>query len=564
MTQDPGLTETVSLRESRPPPEWLAGRSIVLVGLMGAGKTSIGRRLAAHLSLPFRDADVEIELAAGCTISELFQRYGEREFREGERRVIRRLLSADPIVLAFGGGAFMDADTRATVRREAVSIWLRCGLPVLLRRVAGRMHRPLLANQNHQEVLQRLMAARHPVYAEADIVVDVTDDTQEVTTGHVLDALYAFRPPRRLSLALTSSGYEVVAGENLLASAGALLAPVLAQKRAVVITDTTVAALHLPTLLRGLEATAVETRCITVPAGEAAKTLACYGEVVEQLLDSGVERRTTVIALGGSAVGDLAGFVAATTLRGLPFVQVPTTLLSQVDSSIGGKVGIDTRHGKNLLGAFHQPRMVLADTATLATLPRRQLAAGYVELVKAALIGDAVFFEWCEANGAAVLAGNHATQAEGILRASAFKAQAVTGDEREEKTENGRALLNLGHTFGYALETELGNNTILHGEAVGLGIGLAFRLSARLGLCAEADGERVIGHLASLGVPMELAAFGRPLSAARLLEHMHHDKKIRDRRLTFVLLRGIGNAFTHGEVPEEAVAAVLREAGCEP
>lgn len=562
MTQNPGASERVSLRESRPPPEWMAGRSIVLVGLMGAGKTSIGRRLAARLGLPFRDADAEIELAAGCTIAELFQRYGEREFREGERRVIRRLLSGDPLVLAFGGGAFMDADTRATVRREAVSIWLRCGLPILLRRVAGRMHRPLLANQNHEDVLQRLMAVRHPVYAEADIVVDCTDDTQEATTDRVLEALYAFRPPRRLSLALTTAGYEVVVGENLLTSAGALLAPVLAQKRAVVITDTVVAALHLPALLRGLEATAVDTRCITVASGEAAKSLACYGEVVEQLLDSGVERRTTVIALGGSAIGDLAGFVAATTLRGLPFVQVPTTLLAQVDSSIGGKVGIDTRHGKNLLGAFYQPRMVLADTATLATLPRRELAAGYVELVKAALIGDASFFSWCEANGAAVLAGDPTAQAEAILRACAFKAQTVTSDEREEKPQDGRALLNLGHTFGYAFETELGHGRILHGEAVALGIDLAFRLSARLGLCAEADGARVRAHFASVGVPVGLGGFGRPLPAARLLEHMRHDKKIRDGRLTFVLTRGIGQACTYNDVPDEAVTAVLLEAGC--
>jgi shikimate kinase/3-dehydroquinate synthase len=190
--------------------------------------------LAARLGLPFRDADREIELAAGCTIAELFERFGEREFRDGERRVIRRLLSGDPMVLAFGGGAFMDADTRATVRREAISIWLRCSVPVLVRRVANRSHRPLLQGQNHAEVLQRLMAIRHPVYAEADIVVDCGDDSQEATTARVLEALFDFRPPRRVSLALPSAGYDVVVGDDLLTSAGALLAPVLAQKRAVV------------------------------------------------------------------------------------------------------------------------------------------------------------------------------------------------------------------------------------------------------------------------------------------------------------------------------------------
>ena len=562
VTRNIGVQERVSLKESCTLPACLAGRSIVLVGLMGAGKTSIGRRLAARLGLPFRDADAEIELAAGCTIAELFERFGEREFRDGERRVIRRLLAADPLVLATGGGAFMDADTRATMRCEAVSIWLRCRLPVLLRRVAGRTHRPLLHGQNPEEVLRRLIAERHPIYAEADVIVDCSDDSPEATTARVLEALQAWRAPRRLSLALSTSGYDVVVGEGLLARAGALLAPVLPQKRAVVVTDATVAPLHLPALLGGLAATAIETRTITVPPGETSKDFATYGEVVDQLLAGGVERRTCVIALGGGVVGDLAGFAAASTLRGLPFVQVPTTLLSQVDSSVGGKTGINTRHGKNLVGAFHQPRMVLADTATLATLPPRELRAGYAEVAKAGLIGDAAFFAWCEANGAAVIAGDRDAQAEAVLRACAFKAQVVGDDEREEKPSDGRALLNLGHTFGHALEAELGYGTLLHGEGVAVGMGLAFRLSARLGLCSEADAERVIAHLAAVGLPAELTHLNRRLSAGRLIGHMRRDKKMRDGKLNFVLARGIGQAFTCGEVAGEAVEGVLREAGC--
>ena len=563
MTRNLGMKERVGLKESCSPPAWMAGRSIVMVGLMGAGKTAIGRRLADRLGMPFRDADSEIELAAGSTIAELFDRFGEREFRDGERRVMRRLLSGDPLVLATGGGAFIDADTRAIVRREAISIWLRCSLPVLLRRLASRTHRPLLADQNHEDVLRQMMAVRQPVYAEADIVVDCGDDSPDATTAQVLEALLDFRPPRRLSLALASAGYDVVVGEDLLRRAGGLLAPVLAQKRAVVVTDATVAALHLPALLAGLEATAVETRTITVPPGETSKSLASYGQVVDQLLAGGIERRTTVIALGGGVVGDLAGFAAATTLRGLPFVQVPTTLLAQVDSSVGGKTGINTPHGKNLLGAFHQPRMVLADTATLTTLPRRELGAGYVELAKAGVIGDAAFFAWCEANGAAVVGGDRELQAEAILRACAFKAQVVGNDEREEQPNDGRALLNLGHTFGHALEAELGFGTILHGEAVAVGMGLAFRLSVALGLCPVADGERVIAHMASVGVPAELAQLNRRLSAARLIGHMRRDKKIRDGKLTFVLAHGIGAAFTRNDVPAEAVETVLREAGCE-
>ncbi|MEJ0015325.1 MAG: 3-dehydroquinate synthase [Acetobacteraceae bacterium] len=558
------MTRNTTLKEAVPLPEALTGRSIVLVGLMGAGKTSIGRRLAARLGLPFRDADAEIELAAGCTIPELFARYGEADFRAGERRVIRRLLSGDPLVLAFGGGAFMDAETRAASREEAVSVWLRCPLTTLLRRVAGRDNRPLLAGGNPAEVLQRLIDVRYPVYAEADVVVDCLDESPESTTGRVLNALLAWRAPRRLSVVLPSTSYDVVIGEDLLARAGALLAPRMEQKRAMVVTDEEVARLHLPTLLRGLEATGVAAGQIVVPQGEASKSLASWQGVVDQLLEARVERRTTVIALGGGVVGDLAGFAAATTLRGLPFVQVPTTLLSQVDSSVGGKTGVNTRQGKNLVGAFYQPRMVLADTATLATLPPRELRAGYAEIAKAGLIGDAAFFAWCEANGAAVVGGNREAQAEAIRRACAFKAAVVGDDEREEKPNDGRALLNLGHTFGHALEAEYGyTGGLLHGEGVAVGLGLAFRLSARLGHCSAADADRVVSHVAALGMPAELRMLNRRFSAGTLIGHMRRDKKVRDGVLKFVLVRGIGQAFTAGDVPAEAVVDLLREEGCE-
>ena len=544
-------------------PPTLAGRSLVLVGLMGAGKTSIGRRLAARLGLPFRDADAEIELAAGCTIPELFRRYGEQDFREGERRVIRRVLAGDPLVLATGGGAFMDPQTRATVRDEAVSLWLRCGLPTLVRRVASRNNRPLLQDGNPADILAGLMEKRHPVYAEADIVVDCGDEPPELTTAKVLDALHAWRRPRRLAVALSSAQYDVVVGDGLLARAGALLAPVLPQKRAVVVTDETVAALHLPTLLDGLAATGIEARTVVVAPGEASKSMAGFTYVAESLLDAGVERQTAVIALGGGVVGDLAGFAAAVTLRGLPFVQVPTTLLSQVDSSVGGKTGINTRHGKNLLGAFHQPRAVLADTGVLGTLPARELMAGYAEIAKAGLIGDAAFFEWCEAHAGALIAGDHEARAEAVLRACAFKAAVVGDDEREELPNDGRALLNLGHTFAHAFEAEVGyGGGLLHGEAVAVGLGLACRLSERLGHCAPGVAGRVAAHLDAVGLPSGPGMLNRRFSTARLLAAMKRDKKMRDGRLRFVLLRGVGDAFTSGDVPEDAVVGLLRDEGC--
>ncbi len=556
------MTRNTALARRPVDPVHANQRSIVLVGLMGAGKTAIGRRLAVRLGLPFRDSDIEIEAAAGRSVQELFSQFGEPHFRAGERRVIRRLLDGPPIVLATGGGAFLDPVTRATVRQRGTSIWLRAPLPVLLRRVALRRTRPLLANGDPAEIMARLITQRHPIYAEADIVVDCIDDLPDQTTRRVAAALAEYRRPSRLPVRTGSAAYDVVVGDGLLARAGALLAPVLPQKRAVVISDTTVAGLHARALMEGLAATGFDATLLTVPPGEASKSLAVFGDLVDRILETGAERRTAVLALGGGVVGDLAGFAAATALRGLPFVQLPTTLLAQVDSGVGGKTAINTARGKNLLGAFHQPHMVIADTATLGTLPPREKRAGYAEVVKAGLIGDAGFYAWCEKNGALVVGDDRDAQAEAVLRACAFKAAVVGDDEREERPSDGRALLNLGHTFGHAIEAECGYGTVLHGEAVAIGLGLAFRLSAALGHCDQALAERVEGHLAAVGLPSELSMLNRRFSAQQLMDRMRRDKKMRDGRLAFVLARGIGDAFTASDVPPEAVAALLRHAGC--
>jgi shikimate kinase/3-dehydroquinate synthase len=300
-----------------------------------------------------------------------------------------------------------------------------------------------------------------------------------------------------------------------------------------------------------------------VAAGEASKSLSVYGQVADALLEEGVERRTAVIALGGGVVGDLAGFAAATVLRGLPFAQIPTTLLAQVDSSVGGKTGINTAFGKNLLGAFYQPRIVLADTAALRTLPRRELQAGYAEILKAGLIGDPALYSWCEENGMALLAGDRGAQAHAVAAACAFKAAIVAADEREEQAEGGRALLNLGHTFAHALEAESGyTGALLHGEAVALGLVLAFRLSELLGVCAGGVADRIAAHLRRCGMAAELGQLDRVFSASRLIAHMQRDKKMRDGRLAFVLARRAGEAFTSRDVPADAVMSLLRQAGC--
>ncbi|WP_342449546.1 3-dehydroquinate synthase [Falsiroseomonas frigidaquae] len=555
------------LAPDAPPPEPAVPtpprRSVVLVGMPGCGKSSIGRRLAVKLGLPFVDADTEIEAAAGLPITEIFTRYGEPHFRDGERRVIARLLAGPPLVLATGGGAFTDARTRRAVAESgAIAVWLRCTLPVLLRRVAGREHRPLFLNRDPREVLERLMTVRHPTFAEATVIVDCTDEPPETTTRRVMEAVEAHREPARLKVRLAERSYDILVGEGLLARAGALVAPVLPARRVVVVTDSSVAPLHLPTLLDGLEAAGIAVvGTVEVPPGEASKSFAQLERVVEATLAAGADRRTAVLALGGGVVGDLAGFAAAVALRGLPFIQIPTTLLAQVDSSVGGKTGINLGLGKNLVGAFHQPLLVLADTGVLATLPPRELRAGYAEVAKHGLL-QGPLWDWCEAEGARAVAGDPAALAHAVLESCRLKAGVVAADEREESVEGGRALLNLGHTFGHAFEAECGyGGTLLHGEAVAVGLGLAASLSARLGFCSQELPGRVISHLQACGLPARIADLPRGFSTERLMARMRKDKKVRDGAMRFVLLRGPGDAFTTAEVPPAAVEALLRDEG---
>ena len=551
------------LADAAPPEGEAPRRSVVLVGLPGVGKSSVGRRLAARLGLPFLDSDTEIEAAAGLPVPEIFARYGEAHFRDGERRVIARILAGPPAVLATGGGAFSDARTRAAVRGAgALAVWLRCRLPVLVRRVAGRDNRPLFVGRDPVEVLEALLAARARFYAEADLVVDCSDDGPERTTAEVAGAIGAHRAPVRLRVALGERSYEVVAGENLLARAGALLAPVLPARRVAVVSDEAVAALHGPALRRGLEEAGFAVRAeVAVPAGERSKSMASLERVLDAILAGGADRRTAVVALGGGVVGDLAGFAAAVALRGLPFVQVPTTLLAQVDSSVGGKTGVNLAAGKNLAGAFHQPRIVLADTGVLATLPARELRAGWAEVAKHGLL-DGPLWTWCELNGAAAMRGDADALRHAVLESCRLKAAVVAADEREESAEGGRALLNLGHTFGHAVEAECGyDGTLLHGEAVALGLVLAAELSARLGYCDAALPARVARHLEDVGLPARLGALNRRFRLDALLGRMRRDKKAREGAMRFVLLRGPGECFTGDAVPEAAVAAVLRDAG---
>jgi len=361
-----------------------------------------------------------------------------------------------------------------------------------------------------------------------------------------------------VTVALGGRSYEILVGSGLLGQAGALMRPLMAERRAVIVTDRTVADLHLAALARSLDDADIAHHAIILPPGEETKDFVHFASLTDEILARGIERRTMLVALGGGVVGDLAGFAAATLLRGIDFVQVPTTLLAQVDSSVGGKTGIDTRHGKNLIGAFHQPRLVLADGDALATLPARELAAGYAEIVKYGLIRDAAFFAWLEANGAMLLAGDAAARRHAVVASCRAKAAVVAADERESGE---RELLNLGHTFGHALEAATGfGSVLLHGEAVAIGMVLAFEFVMRGGLCPAADTERLRRHLAASGLPTAIPKpNGRPLAAESLLAAMGKDKKVRGGRITLVLPRRIGEAFVTSDIPAEVIGAFLAE-----
>ncbi|MBE2276519.1 MAG: 3-dehydroquinate synthase [Rhodobacteraceae bacterium] len=358
---------------------------------------------------------------------------------------------------------------------------------------------------------------------------------------------------------LGARSYEVRIGGGLIGSAGQLVAPLLRRNRVAVVTDETVAALHLAALTAAFEAEGVAVSSLILPPGEATKGWPQFATCVEWLLQEKIERRDMVVAFGGGVIGDLVGFAAAVLRRGVRFVQIPTTLLAQVDSSVGGKTGINTAQGKNLVGAFHQPSLVLADIAVLETLSRRDFLAGYGEVVKYGLLGDPLFFEWLEVEGSAMAAGDRAARLRAVTRSVEMKAGIVARDETEEGE---RALLNLGHTFCHALEKTTGySDRLLHGEGVAIGCALAFELSQRLGLCSQEAPSRVRAHLRAMGMKTDLADIPGDLPGPEaLLALMAQDKKVIDGRLRFVLARGIGQAFVAEDVPPEAVLKLLSDA----
>jgi shikimate kinase/3-dehydroquinate synthase len=546
----------------------LGARSIVLVGMMGAGKTSTGRRLAARLGLPFVDADLEIEAAHKLTIPEIMAQYGEPYFRDGERRVMARLLAGPPRVLATGGGAYMNADTRAAIRANGVSVWLRADPDVLMRRVRRKPLRPLLQTADPEATLRALVEIRYPVYAQADLTIDTGETLHETVVEAVVEALQRHlrteaasvnESPivRTVPVALGERAYDIHVGAGLIEDAGRHLAALAPGAACAIVTDAHVATSHLAALQRALDRARVRHEAIVVPAGERSKSWPEFQRVCDAILAARFERGDLVVALGGGVVGDLAGFAAASVRRGMRFVQIPTTLLAQVDSSVGGKTGINSAHGKNLIGAFHQPSLVLIDTAALATLPEREFRAGYAEVVKYALISDAAFFDRLEAQWRAIFDGGPQRD-DAIAHCCAMKADVVVRDE----TERGdRALLNLGHTFGHAFErlVDYDGARLVHGEAVAIGLACAFRFSQQQGLCSGQDAERVVAHLRAVGLPTRIGDIPDfKADADTILDAMRQDKKVQRGALTFILAHGIGKSFVARDVAADAVHRFLQ------
>lgn len=527
---------------------------------MGSGKSTLGQALAVRLGRSFIDLDARIAAAAGCTIPAIFEAEGEAGFREHEADALRAALAEAPAVIASGGGAVLRPDNRAAMRQAATVVYLQIDAATQLARLAGDRDRPLLQATDPAQTLARLQAQREPLYrACAHLLFDTGTLAPEAAAAALARCLQTLQdrsmPELRQQVAVGGAApYPIHIGPGLLDD-GALLAQPLRGRHALVVSDANVAPLYADRLEAALRAARPGLRLArhVIPAGEAEKTLANFSGTIDALAALGATRDACVYALGGGVVGDLAGFAGACWMRGIDVVQLPTTLLSMVDSSVGGKTAVDIPQGKNLIGAFHAPHAVLADTASLRTLPPRELRAGLAEVIKYGAIVDADFLRWLDAHRDALLAGDDLALGTAIARSCAHKA-AITARDPLEHGE--RALLNFGHTFGHAIEAEQGyGDGLNHGEAVAVGMLLAARLAARLGMATDADADALQTLLARFDLPTQIPA---GLAPEALLARMRLDKKAQASGLRFILWDRPGAARVVADVDEAAVLAALR------
>ncbi|AZP11440.1 bifunctional shikimate kinase/3-dehydroquinate synthase AroKB [Undibacterium parvum] len=539
--------------------------SIFLVGLMGSGKTTVGRALAKKLNKRFIDTDHEIEARTGVSIPVIFEVEGEASFRQREAEVVKDLTAQDGVVLATGGGAILDEASRRFLHERGTVIYLRAGINSILQRTRHDKNRPLLRTADPRKKLEELEAQREPLYQQiAHLVIETGRPNVQFLVQSILTQL-AFIPGalssenvllmqqqasfQTLRVELGERSYPIAIGASLLASSDVLRQHIKGQRVAVV-TNTVVAPLYLAALEERLRDLGKQVISIILPDGEEHKTWASLMLIFDALLEAKCDRKITLLALGGGVIGDMTGFAAASYMRGVPFVQIPTTLLSQVDSSVGGKTGINHPLGKNMIGAFYQPQAVIADTATLNTLPDRELSAGLAEVIKHGAIIDAAFFEWIESHILQLRSKDPESLAYAISRSCEIKADVVRQDEREGGL---RAILNFGHTFAHAIESGLGYGKWLHGEAVGCGMVMAADLSCRMGYIDYVSKIRVQKLVEAAGLP----SIAPDLGESRWLELMEVDKKNENGQIKFILLKPLGAPIITG-VPKETLLACLR------
>jgi len=535
-------------------------RNVFLIGPMGSGKTAVGKQLARALNLEFRDADVEIERRTGVNIPYIFEKEGEAGFRERERETIDVLTQMDSVLIATGGGAVLLPENRERLAKRGCVAYLKTSVAQQLERTRHNKQRPLLNTSDPEAKLRLLMEQRATLY-ESIADITVSTDGQRVATvcEQILEQLkmrdqWLDGPPRsnvhRVNIDLGERSYPILIGQGLLDNRE-LLAQMIPARDVFVVTNDRVGPLYLQRLLAALPDK--RSASIHLPDGEAHKTLATVSTIFDALVAARMNRDAVIIALGGGVVGDMAGFAAACYQRGIDYVQVPTTLLAQVDSSVGGKTAVDHPGGKNLIGAFHQPRAVIADITTLSTLPDRELRAGLAEVVKYGFIRDSVFLNWIEANTQSLLNRDAAALAHAIQRSCEIKTEIVGIDEREQGL---RAILNFGHTFGHAIETATGYGEWLHGEAIATGMVMAADMSQRLGWISATDRERVSRVIVGLGLPIVAPRIG----TQRALELMGMDKKVLSGKIRLVLLKSLGEACVTGDYDAQCLQATLDHA----
>ena len=540
---------------------WTSGElrvsCLILIGMMGAGKTTVGKELARRRKLRFADCDHEIIARTGVSIPTIFEIEGEDGFRRRETHMMDELTQEPNIVIATGGGVVLSPENRDLMHARGIVVYLNVPPQILYERTRHDRNRPLLQVDNPRRRIEELYQQRDPLYREvAHLIIEGGRGNPGTMVRMIENALQKLCPAetenyamQTLNVALDERAYPIHIGRGLLDRAELIL-PRLRTKRVAIVTNDVVAPLYLTRLRTTLEAAGVQVAVAILPDGEANKDWPTLNRIFDMLLAERCERSTTLIALGGGVVGDMGGFAAACYQRGMPFIQIPTTLLAQVDSSVGGKTAINHPLGKNMIGAFYQPRLVLADIDTLNTLPARELSAGLAEVIKYGLIRDIAFLGWLEHNIERLVARDADALAYAIECSCRNKTEVVAADETEQGE---RALLNLGHTFGHAIETGLGYGQWLHGEAVAAGTMMAAELSRQLGWLSAADVDRVAALFERAGLP----AWGPRLGVERYLDLMAHDKKVEAGKLRLILLRALGQAVIHGDASHAEISAAI-------